>query len=429
MKILEEAMKRKRKFKLKNERGSVTLFVLIAMLFFLIVGLIIFMSNMNNSTSQQRDVKKIQSEYNVNTSELDEIYNEQEKKQTGKLLISVTDNFGEIYESGKWIIKEETPSDNQMPLSVEITWPDGIKNSEKEIKIQGTINGEKIDITIDSKGITGTAPSNIKNLIETKDNILELKSGVDDCDIKVSATVNNKTSEVNVKVDRVLPAATISPNGGELWIDRDKGETTAKISTTINANDTNGSGIKEIYYQWNNSPDSVDESNWTKGNGTNFDVENNVGEGTYYLHVKIIDEAGNVNEVVSKAYEVREANYRIETQGKTDTYAETLEDAISKCENNKSKIVVVNTCTDDSISAEVDKNITIDTNGYVLTVNHSISVEDGKQLIITDNKTGENKGKIYNSTVGNLIDNSGTVVVNGAVIEATGVAIDGGMNK
>ena len=54
---------KEKKFNKKGERGSVTIFVLIAMLFFLIVGIMLFTSNMNTQTSQKRDVAKIQNEY------------------------------------------------------------------------------------------------------------------------------------------------------------------------------------------------------------------------------------------------------------------------------------------------------------------------------------------------------------------------------
>ena len=79
MKKLEEIKKQKLNRVRKGERGSITLFVLIAMMFFLTVGIAIYIANVNNSTTQQRDVKKIQSEYN-DGGDLNQIYYEQKNK-------------------------------------------------------------------------------------------------------------------------------------------------------------------------------------------------------------------------------------------------------------------------------------------------------------------------------------------------------------
>ena len=98
MKPSNEERKRRFWFKPKNEKGSVTLFVLIAMLFFLTIGLIVFISNMNSSSNQKKDVSKIQKDYdNVTSSNLDTEYDEQEQIVTGKIQIIVRDSKGELY--------------------------------------------------------------------------------------------------------------------------------------------------------------------------------------------------------------------------------------------------------------------------------------------------------------------------------------------
>lgn len=68
-----------RGLKAKDEYGSITLFVLIAMLFFLGVTISLFTTTMNSSTAQQKDIKKIQSEYN-NAQDLNIIYEQQRDK-------------------------------------------------------------------------------------------------------------------------------------------------------------------------------------------------------------------------------------------------------------------------------------------------------------------------------------------------------------
>ena len=61
---------------LKSEKGSITIFVLIAMIFFLTVGLSIFATTMNAKTAQERNYKRIQQDYN-NMDNLDSVYYQQ----------------------------------------------------------------------------------------------------------------------------------------------------------------------------------------------------------------------------------------------------------------------------------------------------------------------------------------------------------------
>lgn len=58
---------------IKNEKGSITLFVLIAMLFFLIVVFSVFISSSNKMQAQTSEIDKIQEEYD---KDIDEIYNQ-----------------------------------------------------------------------------------------------------------------------------------------------------------------------------------------------------------------------------------------------------------------------------------------------------------------------------------------------------------------
>ena len=76
----KQILNRRRKV---GERGSVTLFVLIAMIFFLTVGVAVLISSMNNNIAQKRDVKKIQNEYS-NLGDPGQIYEEQKEKASRK---------------------------------------------------------------------------------------------------------------------------------------------------------------------------------------------------------------------------------------------------------------------------------------------------------------------------------------------------------
>ncbi len=60
--------------KLKQEKGSVTLFVLVAMLLFCVILLLAYMNISNRNTEQISNLRKIQSEYSQSQKSIDEIY-------------------------------------------------------------------------------------------------------------------------------------------------------------------------------------------------------------------------------------------------------------------------------------------------------------------------------------------------------------------
>ena len=452
MKVLEEAKKRMLKRKLAGEKGSVTLFVLIAMLFFLTIGVVIFITNMNNSSSQQRDVKKIQSQYN-NVGDLDEVYEEQKDRQVGKLVISVIDKYKEIYQSTNqnidaiWIKDDDNKFD--LPLSVNITWPEGISNNAKKVEIEGKIltskgEGNIKHITIQENNISvKDNDGNYRDVMRIIDNLHTL---YEDCDITLTATANEGTSSevsksVKIRIDRTKP--TINMGSGEventIWIDLDKDE---NAKGTIDSGDVSAtdemSGKKSLRYIFtdenrdeNNLEELEGDPRWKDVTGKitqtiSHDSEN---EQDYYIYYRAEDNAGNVEYKKSKRYAVRFANYRIETQGKADQYAMTLQDAINKCSDTGSKIVVIQNVNDDSTVVDgigginANKNFTLDTNGHTATISDSIVVASGKTVTFVDNKTGENKGKLERVVAagerGDLITNNGTVIV-GVQNEQTG---------
>ena len=58
----------------KEEKGSVTLFVLIACMFMIMVLLMINIAVMNRNRSQERELEEIAKEYNQNETDLDNAY-------------------------------------------------------------------------------------------------------------------------------------------------------------------------------------------------------------------------------------------------------------------------------------------------------------------------------------------------------------------
>ena len=60
---------------IKNENGSITVFVVATMLFILVLVMIFYFSKNNKATTQNKDIDKIKSEYqSSNESEMDQVY-------------------------------------------------------------------------------------------------------------------------------------------------------------------------------------------------------------------------------------------------------------------------------------------------------------------------------------------------------------------
>ena len=69
-----------KKEKLSNQKGSITLFVLLAMLFFLVVVVNMFMKSSNSNQAQISEYDKLKQEYDESIENIDSIYTETEKK-------------------------------------------------------------------------------------------------------------------------------------------------------------------------------------------------------------------------------------------------------------------------------------------------------------------------------------------------------------
>lgn len=71
-----------RNTKMKNENGSITLYVVISMIFFLVIVTSLYFSSTNRVYKQNKEIYKIQKQYNQN---IDDIY---EKAVYDNLLMS-----------------------------------------------------------------------------------------------------------------------------------------------------------------------------------------------------------------------------------------------------------------------------------------------------------------------------------------------------
>ena len=64
------------KKKVVNQKGSITLFVLLAMIFFIVIILNMTMNVANKKQSQISEYDKIKQEYEKNINNIDQVYNE-----------------------------------------------------------------------------------------------------------------------------------------------------------------------------------------------------------------------------------------------------------------------------------------------------------------------------------------------------------------
>ena len=114
---------------LKTEKGSITLFVLISILFFLITAIGIYININNKNISQSSEISKIKSEYKVNKEQMNEIYEETIANQNKKINVSLTkvsDNTN--YTSGMW---------TNDSIKVKIEFPETVPEEERKIYLNG----------------------------------------------------------------------------------------------------------------------------------------------------------------------------------------------------------------------------------------------------------------------------------------------------
>lgn len=75
-------MRKTSKYMKKSEHGSITLFVLLACLFFIFVLIGIYTENLNKLQSQEKNIKQIQENYAKEVSRAQEIYEKLSKDET-----------------------------------------------------------------------------------------------------------------------------------------------------------------------------------------------------------------------------------------------------------------------------------------------------------------------------------------------------------
>lgn len=156
---------------LKNEKGSITLFVVAAILFFLIVVFSMFMTSSNKSRIQTSEIDKIKEEYQESVENIDQIY-----AQAIEDLPPIPEGFyaveGTTVDTG--FVISDKPSDdlNNSKDGNQYVWipVDGILG-ENGKTVQNAINGEVIlgRYVFDSNGDIDTTltPTTLEGELKT----------------------------------------------------------------------------------------------------------------------------------------------------------------------------------------------------------------------------------------------------------------------
>lgn len=241
----------------KNEKGSITLFVIVVMLFFIIFAAGVYAFNTNKLSTQMKDIAKIQEEYDSDEN-IDEIYDETiDRLDQSTEIILKYKGTSEIYNVGTWTNKD---------LTAEILIADGEDPKEYTVKVGNT--------TYDYEDIA-------ENGVDIYDNceIVIYKDG----EIKNSTNIN--------RIDKVKPDITFYPNREQIFPALKDQNTEISIILTVT---DDSSGIASIEYGWTTDPNGIPtELSKVDKEINGQKITGEFGKGSYYLYVKAVDKAGN----------------------------------------------------------------------------------------------------------------------------------------
>ena len=257
---------------IKNEKGSVTLFVLIAMIFFLIVTISIYVNSQSKLQAQNAEIEQIRKNYEKNnySEYLEHTYNDLTQNTT---TIKFSFDGGEyaMPTTGKARIATKISIENQNPniTITEIHYQWSESSSEKPTTWAGTINNndlvEKNDCektsyylwikTVDNNGIETITVSKPFVIKEANINLDYIK------------TITAPTLNVNINFDSILTTAYKSGIG--------KTQTTAKNNRKqLNVSNNIGKiGLEENGYIYAEATDVMGNLVYKTEEITNIDNE------------------------------------------------------------------------------------------------------------------------------------------------------------
>ena len=252
----------------KNDKGSITLFVLIGMLFFTVVSVNVYTSNSNKIQSQQKELSKTQQEYQVTDEEIEEKYEDVVNDETSEMQIVLSKvSDGSRYVEGTW---------SNESLSLTVIYPNGVADEDRYVYINDVKEAYQEGKVIDQSS-------------------------------QIHANALGRKATMTAKIDKTAPVITIAQNGGIYGIHA--GET-VKVVTSAKIEDLGPekgvSGAKEgLEYVWTTTAEAPTEG-WTGVTNQQDIVKEVTDPGVYYLWVKGSDEAGNQTQVVSKPFIIKE---------------------------------------------------------------------------------------------------------------------------
>lgn len=278
-------IKKLRDSKFFSEKGSVTLFILIAIIFFLIVSLNVYSSNKNKLIAQTEEIKAIQENYNKDLENMDEIYEDLVKADIKTVFI-----------------KESTiNSPNKVEYNLS-EWTN--ENVIAKVTINSENNPEaQLQVKVTSKKTGNTITYN-QSQVDNNEVIITENS-------TVVVTFGDKEQRFElIKFDKEIPilfydSFYVKNNGKYVsgtWTNQET-YTTISVKEEI-------SGIPEMYY-------STDKQNWIKldfnqSNGIYQELNKYCGKETWTLkdgriediYFRAKDRAGNYSNI-SNVYQLR----------------------------------------------------------------------------------------------------------------------------
>ena len=249
---------------LTSEKGSITVLVVAAMLFMIVILALSFMGMSNKTSTQMSNIKQIEAEY----------ASEQDIEQVYKETIETIDRIGDI------TITPNTTEWTNSDVTVTIEYQKQLTENRRA-------------------GIGSADTPNATSLTLTENGTVYAEAYTKDG--------HRRKASLQIKnIDKVKPTAIIRTNGGS-YVMPTKGDK-ATIKTRVNASDLGGSGLNEVKYAWSQSKD-VEPTSWQTFADGDTVTKNDCTIGTYYLWLNVTDHAGNrADTKVSNAFIVRDSS-------------------------------------------------------------------------------------------------------------------------
>ena len=202
-------------------------------------------------------------------------------------------------------------------------------------------------------------------------------------------------------IDKIAPEVNVTTDKTKYTILEENEK--VDISYSITASDEGGSNLKEAKYAFvlgNEEPQEYQ-------NITNdLQITENLGKGTYYLWLKVSDNAGNISDITKIRFmvDLKEPVAQI-----GDTVYETIQDAFDAAGQTNSTVIILKD-TDETATLAEGQTVTLDLQGH--TVGNSKEeavITNNGTLTITD--TSNEKTGTIDNLVGTGIENNGTLTI------------------